>query len=1115
MRCWLALAVLSCSLYFPTLAAPPRGVDSLYVLLKTDARLDTTRVRRYQALSDLLADDLPQVIAFSQKALVLSRRLHYPKGEGSALISLGPAARRQDNFPLARRYARQALAVFARSRDLSGQARAYLQLSLIDELTGVNLVAAPQTALKGLTYAERAHDYETQLYLQYTLGDIYIKLGNYTEALLILRTTLARGQILANQSVVGATLNLLGRTHRLLKHWPQATHYFRRAARLHRQMGDISNATTDEINLAELYAQQENYAQALTHGQAARALALAHHDARNLPSAELALARAYLHVGRADSALALAQHGFALSQQVNDKTGLADASDILGQTYARRGDFAQAYHYQSLWVSYQDSLAGAETQRKTSALRYGYELDKKQDQITLLTQARQLQRQQLWGLLAGLTGTVLVVGLLGRNSYLKQRANRALGEKNAYIAHQRDNLDRTLVELRATQSQLVQSEKMVALAALTAGVAHEIQNPLNFVNNFSEVGLELATELEAETRKPTRDAALEADLLADIKQNLLIINQHGTRAGDIVKGMLEHAHADKGQRQPLDLNKTVEEYLRLAYQNIKLKNQGFTFTRTLDLDPRLGLLPLVPQEIGRVLLNLFASAVYAVRQKAARLGPAYVPEVRVSTARQGGQVVLRVRDNGTGIPAAVINKIFDPFFTTKPPGEGTGLGLWFSYDIITKSYGGTLTVATQGGEYTELTLKLPAAPTPPPAAEAPAVGRLVAASARQKPLLNGFLDLVQGRNVVVVVLGHHGAVVQHQQAGVGANDGLEHRGIGKIIGGSEVHVVPERVELAGRRARDGQHINVLARLGGLGKELIELLEALAVGLIGVLYDENQLVAGEHLLGHVVAVGVGDDEIGDERLRLLGVEHRHRLVFPGRVGRKLVGRQRLAVARERVLVARRLGRLHQRRNVVAHFVGQKIEVRQVPQRPHPNADGQRAGKRHGHEPRRAPHEGVPQVLQIKEHYPPQSQQKQVFAKRRPGRELDEIAEAAAVRHLVEGGRVEGKKREEHEQRQQRVQRLAQVPAQQQRHAQYHFERAQGHAQEAAGIFKRIKKPAQKWHGGGKYLEVFFELVGRAHRVVELDEARKNEQDAQHRPAQAGDLAHRLGQVNLHR
>jgi len=704
--------------------------DSLRALLKTDARPDTTRVQRYQALSDLMVNDPPQVVALSKKALVLSQRLHYPKGEGSALISLGTAARGQNDFPLARRYAQQALAVFTRSRDLSGQARAYLQLSLIDEITGVNLVGALQMALQGLTYAERSGDRETQVYLQYTLGDIYIKLGNYTDALLMLQNTLKIGQKLDNKPVVGATLNLLGRTHRLLNHWPLATRYFRRAARLHRRIGDMGNATTDEINLAELYAHQKNYAQALAHGQSAYALVVANHDDYNLPSAKLALARAYLRLGQTDSALALAQYGFILSRRVSDKTGLADASDILAQAYARCGDFAQAYHYQSLWVSYQDSLAGAETQRKTSALRYGYELGKKQDQIALLTQGRLLQRQQLWGLLAGLVGTVLVVGLLGRNIYLKQRANRALGEKNDYIAHQRDDLDRALGELQATQSQLVQSEKMLALAALTAGVAHEIQNPLNFVNNFSEVGLELAAELAEETQKPTRDADYEASLLAEIKQNMLIINQHGTRAGDIVKGMLEHAHADKGQRQPLDLNKAVEEYLRLACHNLQAKNHDFILAHTLDLDPRLGLLSLVPQEIGRVLLNLFANAGYAVRQKAARLGPAYVPEVRVSTARQGQQVVLRVRDNGTGIPAAVIQKIFDPFFTTKPPGEGTGLGLWFSYDIITKSYGGTLTVATQEGEYTEFTVTLPAAISPAGTVEAPtpATGWLAAVS---------------------------------------------------------------------------------------------------------------------------------------------------------------------------------------------------------------------------------------------------------------------------------------------------------------------------------------------------------------------------------------------------
>lgn len=727
---WLGLLVAIGLLGSHCARAQSRVIDSLQVVLGAAHRQDTVRVRALQALSnELMLSNLPKAISLLEQALLLSRQLVDPRGEGKALVRLGTLYRRQANYEQARRYTREAQTFFTSRKDNVGLGKTYLQLSFIEADQG-NLPTALRNALQGLPYAEKGNDHVTQARLQAELGNIYVELGNYDDAIPVLLTTLKNGEKLKDAFVMATALSLLGKAYHMLGDWPKSLRYYHQAVALNQKLGDSQSVIIDETNLADLYSKQGNYQQAFAFSIQARALARTNKDSFNLPPAELAVARAYLATNQLDSAVALARHGFQLSERWHTRSNanLSSASDILAQAYARRGDFAQAYRYQSLWVSYQDSLAGAETQRKTSALRYGYELDRKQDQITLLTQARLLQRQQLWSLLAGLVATVLVVGLLVRNIYLKQRANRVLGEKNAYIAHQRDNLDRALVELRATQSQLVQTEKMVALAALTAGVAHEIQNPLNFINNFSETGLELATELEVETQRPTRDAALEADLLADIKQNLLIINQHGSRAGDIVKGMLEHAHADKGQRQPLDLNKTAEEYLRLAYQNLQLKNQNFTFTRTLDLDPRLGLLPLVPQEIGRVLLNLFANAVYAVRQKAARLGAAYVPEVRVSTARQGGQVVLRVRDNGTGIPAAVVSKIFDPFFTTKPPGEGTGLGLWFSYDIITKSYGGTLTVATREGEYTEFTLTLPAAPTHPPAAEAPAVGRLVAAS---------------------------------------------------------------------------------------------------------------------------------------------------------------------------------------------------------------------------------------------------------------------------------------------------------------------------------------------------------------------------------------------------
>ena len=711
MKCWLVLFLAIELLRLPALAVQSHPADSLRALLRTHATPDTMRVRRLHALSnEFLATDLPQAIGLLQQELTLSRHLHYARGEGSALISLGTAARLQANYSLARRYTQQAQQLFTRQRNRRGLAQTYLQLSLIESVPGNNMVAAMRAALRGVSYAEQAGDRITQVQLQATLGGIYVQLGNYTDALPVLQATLKNGRSVGDEYVVASALNYLGNTYKQLKRWPQALMYFRRAAQLNRKLGDLKSATTDEINVAELYAQQGNYEQALAHASTARALVQANQDSYNQPGAELALAKSYLALQQVDSALRLAQQGFALSRQAHDNLNLYSASDILAQAYARLDSFKQAYRYQSLAIGYKDSLSGEETQRRTSALRYGYELDKKQSQIALLTQARQLQRQQLVGLLAGLLGTVLVLGLLGRNMYLKQRANRELNEKNDHIAEQRDDLNRALLALKATQSQLVQSEKMVALAALTAGVAHEIQNPLNFVNNFSEVSLELVAELAEEVQEPERDAALEASLLGDLTQNLRKIHQHGSRAGDIVKGMLEHARADAGQRQPLDLNAVVPDFLRLAYHGLQTKHRDLQVTRTLDLAPHLGLLHVVPQELGRVLLNLFTNAFYAVQQQAAHLGPGYVPEVRVSTRRQGEQIELRVRDNGTGIPAAAVEKIYNPFFTTKPTGEGTGLGLWFSYDIITKGYGGTLTVETREGEFTEFVVTLPVAP---------------------------------------------------------------------------------------------------------------------------------------------------------------------------------------------------------------------------------------------------------------------------------------------------------------------------------------------------------------------------------------------------------------------
>ena len=282
-----------------------------------------------------------------------------------------------------------------------------------------------------------------------------------------------------------------------------------------------------------------------------------------------------------------------------------------------------------------------------------------------------------------------------------------VNQRTAALASQTDELRATLSELQATQDQLIQREKMASLGELTAGIAHEIQNPLNFVNNFADVSAELVAELEEERARPTRDRALEADLLIDLKQNLERITQHGGRAAGIVKGMLEHSRASTGERQPTDVNALADEYLRLAYHGLRAKDKTFNADLKLDLAPGLPLVEAVPGDLGRVFLNLVTNAFYAVQKRQRAGEPGYAPTVRVASQLVGDKVQVRVSDNGTGISEAVREKIFQPFFTTKPTGEGTGLGLSLAHDIVVKGHGGTLTVESQSGVGTEFVIALP------------------------------------------------------------------------------------------------------------------------------------------------------------------------------------------------------------------------------------------------------------------------------------------------------------------------------------------------------------------------------------------------------------------------
>jgi signal transduction histidine kinase len=272
-------------------------------------------------------------------------------------------------------------------------------------------------------------------------------------------------------------------------------------------------------------------------------------------------------------------------------------------------------------------------------------------------------------------------------------------------------LNKSLSELKSTQAQLIQSEKMASLGELTAGIAHEIQNPLNFVNNFSEVNNELIEEVKSQKLKLKSEELDE--ILNDIFQNNEKINHHGKRADAIVKGMLQHSRSSAGKKEPTDINALCDEYLRLAYHGLRAKDKSFNAKFETDLDKSIEKINVVPQEIGRVILNLINNAFYAVNEKQKLNIPGYEPTVIVKTYRnppsggRGADILISVADNGKGIPQKVLDKIFQPFFTTKPTGQGTGLGLSLSYDIVTKGHGGELKVETKEGEGSTFIILLP------------------------------------------------------------------------------------------------------------------------------------------------------------------------------------------------------------------------------------------------------------------------------------------------------------------------------------------------------------------------------------------------------------------------
>lgn len=400
----------------------------------------------------------------------------------------------------------------------------------------------------------------------------------------------------------------------------------------------------------------------------------------------IGLAKVYQELRQSDSVIHYAELGLATGQVQKNPGQVQEASKILAAAY-KETDPAKANKYLEIYIHSRDSLFSSDKIKqlelvKLTEQKNRFEFEKRE------SSSRNLAR--FIALSAILLIVTIISLLLWRNNRFKQKANSKL--EDAYA------------DLKATQQQLIQSEKMASLGEVTAGIAHEIQNPLNFVNNFSEVNAELITEMKDELAKGNFDEARK--IASDIDENEKKIMFHGKRADGIVKSMLEHSRLGSGQKEPTDINVLADEYLRLAYHGLRAKDKSFNALLETDFDKAIGKINLIPQDIGRVILNLVTNAFYAVNERKKQQEEGYEPVVTISTSRISDHIEIKVKDNGMGIPKKVLDKIFQPFFTTKPTGQGTGLGLSLSYDIV-KAHGGELKVETKANEGTTFTIVLP------------------------------------------------------------------------------------------------------------------------------------------------------------------------------------------------------------------------------------------------------------------------------------------------------------------------------------------------------------------------------------------------------------------------
>ena len=901
-------------------------IEKLRKQIQEYTKQDTVRVNLLiEICNQIPRIELEEVDKYATEALALSRNLGYEVGEGHALLNQARVKYDKDQNTSVEDLFQQVDGIAKKTGDMTLQYWVYLRFG--GYYGNKDIRQQISWLLKAEELASQLKKKELLIGTQNSLSSLYMSLGDYTKAMDYALSALKISDELNEPEYKYTTWNNLSNIYVLIGEYEKANDYLQKLPDLHRELGfsnsqlaDIYNglgenyrlssklpeaieayskglshasSATDSVvllsNLADVYVRMDSLPMAFQYGYESLSMAKILNQKNIYGWIYGILARAHLKESSPDSALYYAKMGYQLGEEIGIMEDLRDNAQSLSEAFALKNDFKNAFSFYKSHISYRDSMMNAEVKNRSTVLEHNYEMEIKEDEITLLTEQRKLQRNFLVSALIVLGLILIAAFLLVRNIRQKQKVNRLLkqqkleiDEKAKELSIQKDHLEKsydnvellgeigrkissslsvdniigtvyknvnglmdaavfgigiyheknksldfpatyengealppysnaindkdklaaicfnsgneiaisnleedygnflqsmptpmegkrpasliylplkvkdkmfgvitvqsfsknafsdyhlymlrtiglysaialenaesfnqlttTVNTLQETQKQLIQSEKMASLGELTAGIAHEIQNPLNFVNNFSEVSKEMISEIQDERSKSqeARDEILINDNLKDIQENLNKIHHHGKRADSIVKGMLAHSRSSSGEKMPTDLNALTDEYLRLSYHGLRAKDKSFNADFVTDFDPDLPRINVIPQDIGRVLLNIINNAFQACSNSEFKIQNSELkPLVTVSTTTLEGSrgIQISISDNGPGIPDLIKDKIFQPFFTTKPTGQGTGLGLSLSYDIV-KAHGGEIRLESKEGEGTEFIIQL-------------------------------------------------------------------------------------------------------------------------------------------------------------------------------------------------------------------------------------------------------------------------------------------------------------------------------------------------------------------------------------------------------------------------